>query len=93
MSDYISEKIEQYERKLKQAEKAGKHNNGFRQRARAGHVVRAGRDKLVAREDVSRRPPPAFLGHCSREDQGRDVLLEEALSGVVAVRLDSRDKI
>ena len=26
MSDYISEKIEQYERKLKQAEKAGKHN-------------------------------------------------------------------
>ena len=27
MSDYISEKIEQYERKLKQAEKAGKHNN------------------------------------------------------------------
>ena len=26
MSDYVSEKIEQYERKLKQAEKAGKHN-------------------------------------------------------------------
>ena len=26
MSEYISEKIEQYERKLKQAEKAGKHN-------------------------------------------------------------------
>ena len=26
MSDYISEKIEQYERKLKQAEKGGKHN-------------------------------------------------------------------
>ena len=24
--DYISEKIEQYERKLKQAEKAGKHH-------------------------------------------------------------------
>ena len=29
MSEYISEKIEQYERKLKQAEKAGKHNIGY----------------------------------------------------------------
>ena len=26
--DYVDEKIEQYERKLKQAEKAGKHHNG-----------------------------------------------------------------
>ena len=44
MSDYISEKIEQYERKLKQAEKAGKHNKAKKYKAPTARVrLRQGR--------------------------------------------------
>ena len=39
MSDYISEKIEQYERKLKQAEKAGKHNKAKKYQEKLERLV------------------------------------------------------
>ena len=41
MSDYISEKIEQYERKLKQAEKAGKHNKAKKYQEKLERLARA----------------------------------------------------
>ena len=67
MSDYISEKIEQYERKLKQAEKAGKHNKAKKyqeklERLRAD-VVRAGRCRL--------RQVRKATGFCAGRDRVR----------------------
>ena len=46
MSDYMSEKIEQYERKLKQAEKAGKHNKAKK--------YQVGRRRVAVHLDVPR---------------------------------------
>ena len=56
MSDYISEKIEQYERKLKQAEKAGKHNKAKKyqeklERLRAEAAAEASTDSDTDSDD------------------------------------------
>ena len=57
--DYISEKIDQYERKLKQAEKAGKHNKAKKY---AEKLERLRAEATDGRRYTRTRPPDAALG-------------------------------
>ena len=57
--DYVDEKIEQYERKLKQAEKAGKHNKAKKY---AEKLERLRAEATDGRRYTRTRPPDAALG-------------------------------
>ena len=70
MSDYISEKIEQYERKLKQAEKAGKHNKAKKYQEKLERLARA-----AGEHDSVRRLPGTTEGSL------RDLELRAAILG------------
>jgi hypothetical protein len=63
MSDYISEKIEQYERKLKQAEKAGKHNKAKKYHKK--NPVTSQRRRQAPRSSATDRTPATTAGASS----------------------------
>ena len=67
--DYISEKIEQYERKLKQAEKAGKHNKAKKYQEKLDDVAAS-------------KASAAILGYGpnSGDDSGRVVVQPRAIA-------------
>ena len=85
MSDYISEKIEQYERKLKQAEKAGKHHKAKKYAARAAGEHDSVRRLPGTTEEGSLRDlelRAAILGYGldAGDDSGRVVVQPRAIA-------------
>ena len=88
MSDYISEKIDQYERKLKQAEKAGKHNKAKKyaeklERLRAEAAEQDTDSDTDSDDDIdSVELRAAILGYGpnSGDDSGRVVVQPRAIA-------------
>ena len=78
MSDYISEKIEQYERKLKQAEKAGKHNKAKKYQEKLERLARAAGEFDTVERSSARHLPGLAATH---EDSLRQLELRAAILG------------